>query len=383
MLIKIFRRLLPRPYCPVWVGTLTVVISVGLPAGILPINGLSNLSNEFWRSPLSLASPSLAQTPPPELALPNSLESDLDPVNSVEQTEEYDRLMQSGYAATQFREYDQALENFRAALALRPQDIYAQQAIFNVETYKALQNRATVPFWLLGGLIGLGIVLVILMLRRGVIQSQQQFLTEVNQRQHESQGLQNRLRDQIFGAESPKSNVTFNPRSPLVAAEEFSPASQSSETINVNGQSVDWMAQLLADLKSPDPDRRRQAIWELARRGDSRAVPELSNLMTISDSQERDLILGALSQISGRTLRPISQALAMSLRDQNPQVRRNAVRDLTRLHELMSQMNQLLTNATQDQDAAVKQTATRALHQYPPINENPAPSQPRPETLES
>lgn len=302
----------------------------------------------------------------PTLASETSTLTDATAQETASETAEYDRLMQSGYAATQFREYDQALVYFRSALAIRPRDIYAQQAILNVETYQALQNRPVVPLWFITTMIALGIVILLLMLRRGIVQSQRQFLMAVTERQHHSQDLQNRLRNQIFGNESPKSNVTFNPRSPLVAS--VSTPQESTPPTSAPGEQsgIDWMGQLLMDLKSANPDRRRLAIWELARRGDSRAVPALSNLMTISDSQERDLILGALSQISGRTLRPISQALAASLRDQNPQVRRNAVRDLTRLHELMNQMNQLLTTAAQDQDYAVKQTAAKALHQSPP-----------------
>jgi len=52
----------------------------------------------------------------------------------------YDRLMKAGYTAVQNRDYPAALEKFRKALALRPQDTYALKAIQNVEGYLERQN---------------------------------------------------------------------------------------------------------------------------------------------------------------------------------------------------------------------------------------------------
>jgi hypothetical protein len=43
--------------------------------------------------------------------------------------------MRLGYAATQQRDYQTALINFRRALNLRPGDSYATRAISNVESY--------------------------------------------------------------------------------------------------------------------------------------------------------------------------------------------------------------------------------------------------------
>jgi hypothetical protein len=43
--------------------------------------------------------------------------------------------MRIGYAATQQRDYQTALINFRRALNARPGDAYATQAIRNVESY--------------------------------------------------------------------------------------------------------------------------------------------------------------------------------------------------------------------------------------------------------
>ena len=47
----------------------------------------------------------------------------------------YTQYMNAGYAATQQRDYQTALINFRRALNARPGDAYATQAIRNVESY--------------------------------------------------------------------------------------------------------------------------------------------------------------------------------------------------------------------------------------------------------
>lgn len=50
-------------------------------------------------------------------------------------TSDYDRYMRIGYDATEQRDYNTALINFRRALAERPGDPYASQAVRNVSTY--------------------------------------------------------------------------------------------------------------------------------------------------------------------------------------------------------------------------------------------------------
>jgi vesicle coat complex subunit len=59
----------------------------------------------------------------------------------------------------------------------------------------------------------------------------------------------------------------------------------------------------------------------------------------------------------------MNQALAISLQDKNPQVRKNAIRDLTRIYDLMSQISQMLRHAMDDSDADVQETAKWALSQ--------------------
>ncbi|WP_083304952.1 HEAT repeat domain-containing protein [Moorena producens] len=122
--------------------------------------------------------------------------------------------------------------------------------------------------------------------------------------------------------------------------------------------------ELIRELEDPDPKKRQQAIWELAQKGDSRAVKPLVDLMLDSDSKQRSLILEALSQISTKTLKPINKALAISLQDDNAQVRKNAIRDATRIYELLNQVLQMLRHATDDPDSEVRETATWAIDQF-------------------
>ena len=126
---------------------------------------------------------------------------------------------------------------------------------------------------------------------------------------------------------------------------------------------LDHIETLMQDLQDIDPKKRQKAIWELAQKSDSRAMKPLVDLMIDTDSQERSLILESLSQISTRTLKPMNQALAISLQDKNPQVRKNAIRDLTRIYDVMSQISQMLCHAIDDGDHEVKETAKWALTQ--------------------
>ncbi|MDA0212806.1 MULTISPECIES: peptidoglycan-binding protein [Desertifilum] len=126
---------------------------------------------------------------------------------------------------------------------------------------------------------------------------------------------------------------------------------------------INIVDELIQDLESPDRDRRRKAIWELGQRGASQATQPLVNLLLDSDSQQRSLILAALSEISIRTLKPMNRALAISLQDNNPEVRKNAIRDVTRLYELVTHVSQLMRYAAEDSDREVQETARWALNQ--------------------
>jgi hypothetical protein len=126
---------------------------------------------------------------------------------------------------------------------------------------------------------------------------------------------------------------------------------------------IDIVDELIGDLQEPDPQKRRKAIWELAQRGDSRAIQPLVDLMSDSDSQQRNLILEALSQIGTKTLKPMNRALAVSLQDDNAQVRKNAIRDLTRIYEVVAQTTQMLYHAADDPNPEVRETARWAIGQ--------------------
>jgi peptidoglycan hydrolase-like protein with peptidoglycan-binding domain len=121
--------------------------------------------------------------------------------------------------------------------------------------------------------------------------------------------------------------------------------------------------ELIRDLRSTDPSKRHKAIWDLGQQGDSRAIQPLVNLLIDADSQQRSLILASLSEINIRTLKPINRALAVSMQDESPKVRQNAIRDLTRVYDMMGQMSQMLNHALDDPDAEVQATARYALTQ--------------------
>ncbi|PZO53713.1 MAG: hypothetical protein DCF15_12635, partial [Phormidesmis priestleyi] len=126
---------------------------------------------------------------------------------------------------------------------------------------------------------------------------------------------------------------------------------------------VDVIEGLIGDLRSSDPSNRRKAIWELGQRGNSLAMQPLVDSMVDADSKEKSLVLAALSEIGIRSLKPMSRALAIALQDDNPEVRKNAIRDLTRVYDLVVQISQMLGHATEDEDPEVRQTAAWALDQ--------------------
>ncbi len=126
---------------------------------------------------------------------------------------------------------------------------------------------------------------------------------------------------------------------------------------------VNIVNELIHDLHSPDPDKRRKAIWDLGQRGNSDAIQPLSDLMLDADSNQRSLILAAMSEIGVRSLKPLSRALILSLQDESSDVRRNAIRDVTRVYDLMAQVSQVLHHATHDDDEEVQETARWAMGQ--------------------
>ncbi|MBO0351926.1 HEAT repeat domain-containing protein [Phormidium pseudopriestleyi FRX01] len=126
---------------------------------------------------------------------------------------------------------------------------------------------------------------------------------------------------------------------------------------------IDAIETLIEDLQSRVPTQRRKAIWELGQKGDSRAMQPLVTLLMDSDSRQRSLILASLAEIGNRTMQPMNRALILSLQDSNPEVRKNAIRDLTRIYDLVSQTSQLLRHASEDSDPEVREAAQWALSQ--------------------
>ena len=130
-----------------------------------------------------------------------------------------------------------------------------------------------------------------------------------------------------------------------------------------NKPKLDIIEALIEDLRHLNPAKRRKAIWELGQQGDSRAVEPLLDLLANSDSNQYSLILASLSEIGIRTLKPMNNAWSISLQNENPEVRKNAIRDLTRIYELVNQISHLLHRATEDPDPEVQETARWAINQ--------------------
>jgi hypothetical protein len=159
-------------------------------------------------------------------------------------------------------------------------------------------------------------------------------------------------------------SVKTEPAKPEPAkSEPVKPESEAIAHATTRMPKVSVMDVLVHDLRSNDPAKRQKAIWELGRRGDSRAVQPLVDLLLDSDSRQRSLVLSALSEISTRTLKPMSRALAISMQDENPDVRKNAIRDLTRIYDTLTNISQLLHSACDDPDLEVQETAKWAIGQ--------------------
>ncbi|MDJ0660485.1 MAG: HEAT repeat domain-containing protein [Crocosphaera sp.] len=330
-----------------------------------------------------------------ETTLAQGISNDAQPtLSSPPADSAYDQAMQAGYKATEQKDYQAAQTEFQNALKVRPNDIYAQQALQNIEFYLAKQSN---PFTNLtassiGVWIGLLVIVVAigigiwLFMRRASAYSQDKLQLEEDLLQphdfdtveFDSEVNNDKDLEEIKPTFETDYEDKAEPQPSLFSSEtnkieSKSPPEVVVETSDSQGvlsiekttriPSGDLMATLLEELQQTDPKKRRQAIWKLAQTADSRAMKPLVDLMIDTDSQERSLILEALSQISTRTLKPMNHALTLSLQDKNPQVRKNAIRDLTRIHELMSQIYQLLCHAIDDSDREVQETAKWAINQ--------------------
>jgi hypothetical protein len=133
--------------------------------------------------------------------------------------------------------------------------------------------------------------------------------------------------------------------------------------INILSSQMSVCEELMKELQCDNYKIRRKAIWKLAQNGDSRAVQPLVDLMLDADSEQQGLILSTLAEIGTRTLNPMNRALAISIRDENPQVRKNAIRDLVRMYDVIGKMSKIVLYAVEDPDPEVQETAKYALNQ--------------------
>ena len=314
----------------------------------------------------------------------------------------FDSYMQAGYFADRQRDYETALQYFQQAQEIRPDSFHAQQAIRNVNNYIATNNNLDTEstnqksesdngIWLISlallSTVALTGGILFLLFKRNYLahgdrtvnslsaddaaetvvtpaktypevikpSSSTNDTTVVTTTRHNGVGE---------GGENTRILTTEEDSNKLRAIEQKSVReSHLVSSQNSNVSKLDIIPELIQDLQQSDRTLRRKTIWELAQRADSRAMTPLVELMMEVDSQERSLILEAMTQIASRTLKPMNQALTLSLEDDNSQVRQNAIRDLTRVYELMSQVTQRLSVAIEDSDEEVQQTAKWALKQ--------------------
>lgn len=287
----------------------------------------------------------------------------------------YNDYMQQGYKANKQRDYETALKYFKQAANERPNDVYAQQAISNVQTFAQEQNSINnstqtsqnAPNSLLliliifMGIVAMGLGLIIIRLFQSKSEIKEiKNLPENSEFSTADSTIINELIDSEITPNSSNSNSPENSNNNSSEIKESNLVALQ-QTSNINP--VDNMPQLLLDLKHDNPKKRRKAIWDLAQKGDSRAVKPLVQIMINADSYEKSLILEALSQISTNSMKPLNQALLISLQDENPQVRKNAIRDLSKIYELINQIQPLISHAAlHDSDPEVREIATWALN---------------------
>lgn len=220
--------------------------------------------------------------------------------------------------------------------------------------------------WLtLGGLALVGSLGGWLWLGQGKKRSQSDKLPETPP--HQDLAPSADVADQGFPSTShPQSAAAAETDLPLEATTRLSP--------------VDIVDSLVQELASPDRAVRRHAIWELGQRGHSDVIQPLVDGLLEADSQEKSLIFAALAEISSRSLRPMHRALTLGLQDPSPEVRKNAIRDLSRVYDTVVQLSPMLAHAAQDPDPGVQETAQWALNQ---LNRIPAALYTEPRSPES
>ncbi len=131
---------------------------------------------------------------------------------------------------------------------------------------------------------------------------------------------------------------------------------------NSNAHYGDEVLQLMEDLQQSDRNTRRQAMWELAKIGDSRCIKPLMAIMPRGSSVDKSLIIKAITQITHRSFKPVNEQLFALLNDENPQIRIKAILDLTSYYKFVAPITQQLAQMQLDQDPEVRHRAKQALY---------------------
>ncbi len=274
-------------------------------------------------------------------------------------------LLPDGIAGSQTRELLRTEVAKKTSLISTPTPQPVSEPSLN-ENKSKQTNLIRLGLITLGILAGVGILFYIVKWLRNSrgLNNSQNYLdedTELVQPSHEQEQLEDA--DLIEPpahkiVNSNKKDVFDRGSSTIAPPERLLPPAKTSRLAKVN-----VIDELILDLENSNSTQRRKAIWELGQKGDSRAIQPLVEQMVNSDSQQRSLILAALSEIGARTLKPMNRALAVSMQDESPEVRKNAIRDLTRIFDMMGQISQMLSMAMEDEDPEVQQTAKYAISQ--------------------
>ena len=336
----------------------------------------------------------------------------------------FDAYMQAGYLADRQRDYSKALENFQAALALKPNSFYAQQAINNVTQYlvaareRSFSNTSDRLWFFLAIVVTATVGAILLWMLFRLRQSSEEADSETELLESITSELENNSPPELAAVDtkakrqfrqlqsahsietseslaediSPvdKNNRALKPlpvstsrmddtiseptdekQQSILTSRDRQPQNVSTGTDSVGKvtivtsktTNIDIVYELIKDLKQDDSEIRRKAIWQLAQKSDSRGIKPLVEILPEVDSLEKSLILDAITQIASRTLKPLNKVLILSLENENSQVRKNAIRDLTIIYESMSQVSKRLSEMIRDSDTDVQQTAKWALQQ--------------------
>ncbi len=286
----------------------------------------------------------------------------------------FDFYTQAAYVADREREYQTVLKQFEKALTIKADSFYAKQAFKNLNFYISLSNQSESPVeiepettdfnqdLLLGAITVTSFftgILLLLLFRKVEIN------VDLENLDHQEDDV---VDDEVIleGPDSSQNVSTNNYQS--------SKQQDSQDKLLIAPDAIfaqlDLVPKLILELQSGDREIRHKTIEELAQSGDSRAMTPLVQLMIEADSQERNLILEAMTQITSSILKPMNQFLILSLGDENSQVE-NTIRDLNRMYELMSQVTERLSQTVNDSDQKVRETAEWALKQ---LKQMPEPS---------